>query len=141
MNSPALLHNMSVAPRTNVCHTAPPRSGHTIAFRVPAGVKVDDAVEILALLDGQTWPGSARNAEVELRQRLNRCAADLPYPPAVLVTRDAAPTQEVPDLLIACTLLAKSSDRVYLREKEPDLSRIASGRSVVLHISANREDK
>ena len=47
----------------------------------------------------------------------------------------------VGDLLAVYTVLAKSSDQVYLRDKEPNLARIESGRRVVLRLPGASEEK
>ena len=75
-----------------------------------------------------------------MRTLLNGQAARLPLPPAALVAGSAEEATAVEDLLTVCTVLAKSSDRVYLRDKEPNLSRIAPDRRVVLRLPPAREE-
>jgi hypothetical protein len=65
----------------------------------------------------------------------------LPFPPAVLVAGKADGPETINDLLAICAVLAKSSDRVYLRDKEPNLARIEPGRRVVLQLPASNEEK
>jgi hypothetical protein len=92
-------------------------------------------VGLLATLDGRLWTGTAAEAEAELRRRINSCAATLPYPAAVLISDRTAGAVAAPeDLLTVCTVVAKSSSQVYLRDKEPNLANLQSERTVVLHI-------
>ena len=55
-------------------------------------------------------------------------------PPATLVIDAADAAEPVDDLLAIYTVLAKSSERVYLRDKEPNLARIEPGRRVLLRV-------
>ena len=56
-------------------------------------------------------------------------------PPATLVLdRRGDAAEPVDDLLAIYTVLAKSSERVYLRDKEPNLARIEPGRRVLLRV-------
>jgi len=134
MERPALLHNMSAMPRTVISHDAPPGSLRTIAFRIASGIQVSPAA-LLRRLDGKPWKGTRDGAERELRRRLDEHAAVLPYPAAVLVSdRATGAADGSGDMLTACTILAKSSGRVYLRDKEPNLANIRKDRVVVLQI-------
>ena len=133
MERAALLHNMSAPSRTTISHKAPRQTSRWISFHLPAGAW--SAPTILARLDGIAWPGTADAAERELRRRLNRHAATLPIPAAVLLFgRRPAASERVPELLTICTVLAKSSERVYLRDKEPNLANLRGGRTVVLQL-------
>jgi hypothetical protein len=131
MERASLLHNMSAPPRTTISHEAPRSQNRLMVFRLPAGEW--SASEVLARLDGTVWAGTPDEAERELRLRLNRHAATLPYPHAVLLGgRSADATGCTPDLLTICTVLAKSSTRVYLSDKEPNLTNLRGGRIVLL---------
>jgi hypothetical protein len=60
-------------------------------------------------------------------------AHELPLPPAVAITAQArVGDTDCTDLVTIITVLAKSSSRVYLRDKEPSLSAIVTGRRLVL---------
>jgi hypothetical protein len=134
MERPALLHNMSTMPETVISHNAPRGRFRAIAFRIASEVDLDPA-SLLRRLDGEPWKGNPDDAERELRRRLNEHAARLPLPPAVLVAGPAMEAEDgSADLLNACTVLAKSSRRVYLRDKEPNLANIGKWRMVVLQI-------
>jgi hypothetical protein len=134
MERPALLHNMSTPPRAVIAHDAPPRRFRAIAFRVAPELDLDP-VALLRRLDGKPWSGKPEEAERELRRRLDEHAAKLPFPAAVLVSDHAAGADDGSgDLLTSCTVLAKSSGRVYLRDKEPNLANIRENRVVVLQI-------
>jgi hypothetical protein len=134
MERPALLHNMSTPPMAVIAHDAPPRRLRAIAFRVAPELDLDPAA-LLRRLDGKPWSGKPEEAERELRHRLDEHAAKLPFPGAVLVSDHVAGADDSSgDVLTACAVLAKSSGRVYLRDKEPNLANIRKGRVVVLQI-------
>ena len=134
MERPALLRNMSTVPRTVIAHEAPQPRFRAVAFRLPAGLDSDPA-GLLGQLDGTSWKGTSGEAEQELRRRLNSHAANLPYPAAILVCGRATAAEPGPgELLTVCAVLAKSSDQVYLRDKEPNLANIRTARVVVLQI-------
>jgi hypothetical protein len=136
MERPALLHNMSAPSRTAIAHQAPRGHRRLIAFRLPDGEWTPSAV--LERLDGTAWAGTPEAGERELRLRINRHAAILPYPHAALLGgRPAEATEYASNFLTICAVLAKSSTRVYLRDKEPNLSNLSGGRSVVLHLPHN----
>jgi hypothetical protein len=134
MSRPALLHNMSAPPRTVIRHKAAAPVGRAVLFRLPPEIPNAGPEGLLAQLTGKTCTGGDAAAGAELRRRVNECAVQLALPPATLVidTTDAA--EPVDDLLAIYTVLAKSSDRVYLRDKEPNLARIEPGRRVVLRL-------
>ncbi|MCE5307504.1 MAG: hypothetical protein LLG20_07665 [Acidobacteriales bacterium] len=135
MEQCALLHNMSAPPKAAIEHKGPRLPFRIVAFRLP---NVDfNAPALLTLLDGAEWTGTPEQAECELRRRLNEHAAILPYPAALLVTDKAGDGAECfTDLLTVCTVLAKSSHRVYLRDKEPNLSNLRAGSAVALQFPA-----
>ena len=139
MNRPALLHNMSAPPRTVILHKALAPTGRTLLFRLPPEVRNDGQEGLLAQLTGEPWTGGDTAAGAELRRRVNEYAARLALPPAVLVTDAAEAAEPVGDLLAVYAVLAKSSDRVYLRDKEPNLARIEPGRRVVLRLPGASE--
>jgi hypothetical protein len=135
MDPPALLHNMSVYPKVVIAHEAPRPRGRAIAFRLPTGNLSFRPVPLLSRLDGKRWRRGPDEAERELRRRLDEHAMNLPFPAAALVTDTSADAEGGPaDLLTVCTVLAKSSGRVYLRDKEPNLANIRKGRLVTLRI-------
>jgi hypothetical protein len=92
-------------------------------------------------LIGRSWTGDDAAAGAELRRRVNECAARSALPSAALVTDAADAAEPVDDLLAIYTVLAKSSDRVYLRDKEPNLERIEPGRRVVLRLPGALDGK
>ena len=62
---------------------------------------------------------TARAAEEELRRRIQARALELALGPVVAVTTQVRDGDiECTDLLTIMTVLAKSSSRVYLRDKE-----------------------
>ena len=141
MSRPALLHNMSAPPRTVIRHKATGPTGSTLLFQLPAGVGSGEPGGLLAHLTGMQWTHSDAEAEAELRRQVNEYAERLPFPPAVLVSGKADGAETVDDLLVVCAVLAKSSDRIYLRDKEPNLARIRPGRKVVLRLPGTNEEK
>jgi len=85
---------------------------------------------------GAAYPGSG---ERELRRRIEAHARTLALPAAALVTDRAEPADEIcTDLLSIVTVLSKSSGRVFLRDKEPNLGQIKPGRRVVLIVPDER---
>lgn len=134
MEGAALLHNMSIMPQTVITHEAPAPRSRPIAFHLAPGIDADPAA-LLLRLDGQPWSGTPEEAGSELRRRLHAHAARLPFPAAVLVSSHGACAGDgSADLLTVCAVLAKSSGKVYLRDKEPILAKIRKDRVVVLHI-------
>jgi hypothetical protein len=140
MSRPALLHNMSAPPRMVVQHKAVAPAGRTLLFRLPPEIPNTGAEGLLAHLTGRHSTDSEAAAGAELRRRVNEYAARLALPPAVLVTDAADAAELVDDLLAVYAVLAKSSDRVYLRDKEPNLARIEPGRRVVLRLPGAPEE-
>jgi hypothetical protein len=115
-------------------HNAVAPAGSTLLFRLPPGVRDSGPSGLLARLTGRQWTRGDAGAEAELRRRVNEYAARLPLPTAALVAGSAEEAEPVDDLLAVYAVLAKSSDRVYLRDKEPNLARIEPGRRVVLRL-------
>ena len=60
---------------------------------------------------------------------------------AAIVAGSAEGAKAVEDLLAVYTVLSKSSDRVYLRDKEPNLGRIAPEHRVVLRLPRRQEEE
>jgi hypothetical protein len=141
MSRPALLHNMSAPPRTVIRHKAAAPAGRTLLFRLPPEISNTGPEELLAQLIGGSRTGGDAAAVAELRRRVNECAARSALPSAALVTDAVGAAEPVDDLLAIYTVLAKSSDRVYLRDKEPNLERIEPGRRVVLRLPGALEGK
>ncbi|MBM3756543.1 MAG: hypothetical protein FJW38_21455 [Acidobacteria bacterium] len=80
----------------------------------------------------------SRHAAADLRSLIRQHAQSLPWPGALLVTNQAEPGDPVcDDLLTICTVLANSSEVIYLRDREPDLDRIDPNLRVVLQIPLN----
>ena len=132
---------MSSPPRSAIQHSAPVSSSRTALYQLPPQFEEPSPGAILASLDGRPWAEGAKKAETELRRRINEHALKLPLPPAVLATNKAGARESVEDLLTVCTVLAKSSDRVYLRDKEPNLDRIEFGRRITLRFPGAMEPK
>ena len=141
MSRPALLHNMSAPPRMVIQHEAAASAGRTLLFRLPPEIPNTGPEGLLAQLTGRSWTGGDAAAGAELRRRVNECAVQLALPPAALVIDTADASEPVDDLLAIYAVLAKSSDRVYLRDKEPNLARIEPGRRVVLRLPGALEEK
>jgi hypothetical protein len=141
MSRPALLHNMSAPPNTVIRHQAVATPGCALLFQLPPGFLRAGPGGLLKRLTGRRWTRGVAQAEAELRRLLNEQAARLPLPPAALVAGSAEGAKAVEDLLTVYTVLAKSSDRVYLRDKEPSLGRIAPDRRVVLRLPPAQEEK
>jgi len=149
----ALLHNMSVAPRTVINYKASKRRvyGTGLIFQMPDAIDSLTPAKLLALLDKQ--PGSKaprrRNpvkltpneAEAELRARIDAHAQSLRLPPVAAVVPNAVKGDRTEsDLLTVVTVLAKSSSHVYLRDKEPNLASITPGRRIILLLPPDRSE-
>ena len=134
MSRPALLHNSGAPPGMVIRQKGAAFSGSTLLFQLPPAVGNARPAELLAHLTGCQDSGMDGDIEAELRRRVNEHAARLPLPPAALVAGLADGAQPVDDLL------AKSSDHVYLRDKEPNLARIEPGRRVVLQLPGALEE-
>jgi hypothetical protein len=129
------LQNMSAAPRTVIQHDG---SGleltDGVLLRLDASLTDTSSKAILAQI-GNTDRLSPRAANARLCTLLNERALALPYPPAALVIDKATGQErEVTDLLSVCAVLSKSSGKLYLRDKEPNLSGIQRSRRVILRI-------
>jgi hypothetical protein len=135
-----MLHNMSVPHRTAIEHAAPPGARRCRGLVVRWNLPPRDARPqcILSVLDGSSWTGSPKAAGAELRHRIQEHAQTLPWPGALLVTDQADPNDpQCNDLLTICTVLSKSSESVYLRDKEPNLERLRAKLRAVLQIPLN----
>jgi hypothetical protein len=128
------LHNMSAAPRTAILQHANSDLELTdgVLLRLDESVKDTSGRGILARL-GITEHLSPRAANARLWALLNERALALPFPPAAIVSvRATGREHEVTDLLSVCAVLSKSSEKLYLRDKEPNLSGIQRSRRVIL---------
>jgi hypothetical protein len=141
MSRPPLLHNMSAPPRTVNRHKAAAGAGSALLFQLPPEFGRAGPTMLLDRVTGAQWARTDAEAEAELRRRVNEHAARLPLPPAVLVAGKGDGAKAVDDLLAVYAVLAKSSDRVYLRDKEPNLARIEPGRRVVLRVPPTSTEK
>ncbi len=131
-----LLHNMSGSPRTVISQAANPRFATTtgVLIRLPEGIKRTNAESLLEQL-GISGPFSRATARTRLCQLINERAEALPLPPAALISDQATGRDRTEgDLLTICTVLSKSSDRIYMRDKEPNLNAILPSRRLILLI-------
>jgi hypothetical protein len=100
----------------------------------PADVASATCPPLTALFS--TMPQKRRlQLEKEARQILQQHAMTLPYPAAALVIPGEIAANDAPeetDFLTICTVLSKSNERIYLRDKEPNLGRIRYGRRIAL---------
>lgn len=129
-----LLHNMSAPAKTTIVWNAPARRlfGYGIVIGLPENCKATNARELLLLLDGEKRL-TEKAAGEELRGRIHDRALELPLPPVGAITAQARDgDSECTDLLTVMTVMAKSSSRVYLRDKDPSLASIVPGRRLVL---------
>jgi len=144
---PGLLYNMSVPSKTIVQYSGlaglsnstersgggdgekPGIFGTHLRFVLAEAVPTNDPGLLLRSLGIDPTPDPMR----ELERRIEARARELPLPDACLVV-PAEPTHSChfPDALSALAVLAKCSDHVWLREKSPTLSRLATRREVSL---------
>lgn len=128
----ALLHNMSAPSKSTISFEAPPHRvfGQGVIVALPYDFPVLTPQRILRLLGRDT---RTKQPEAVLLRLIEERAKELPVPPVVAITDQARDGDtECEDLLTIVTILAKSSSRVYLRNKTPNLQSIASGRRLVL---------
>lgn len=129
------LHNMSVAPRTVISHTSR-GCGNRAVVELLDGPSSLAPSAVLAWLGVPAAGLDEPAARARLHALLDEAAASLPLPPAAPVVDQLAPNDRVvfraTDRVAAATLLAKASNRVYLRDKAPILSGIVAGRRLVL---------
>ncbi len=109
-----------------------PAPGRIVRFMLTK--ELTTAASILARLDGKEWSGQEGLAERELKRRINEHAKSLPYPPSALILPEGQPDEDCNCLLTVCTILSKSSERVYLSSKLPNLGYLTPGRTVRMFI-------
>jgi hypothetical protein len=132
--APDLLHNMSAPAKTTISRELPAQRlfgfGLVVALREAcAGARPSQLLRLLG--DGKRRTTTA--AEDELRRRIQAWALEVKLPPVAAVTAQVCDGDvECTDLLTIMTVLAKSSSRVYLRDKEPNLASIVPGRRLIL---------
>jgi hypothetical protein len=127
-----LLHNMSAPSRTTITFQAPADRpyGHGVIIALRDSLPKLTPARVLRLL--QKDP-PAKQAEIMLKKLIEARAQELPLPPAVAISSQArSGDTSCEDLLTIVTILAKSSSRVYLRDKSPNLESIVAGRRLVL---------
>jgi hypothetical protein len=128
-----LLHNMSVPAKTTIAWSAPAHRvyGHGIVVVLPASLRAGGPLALLRALGGVK--DTKESPDQALRRLIETRAKELPLPAAVAITGQTRKgDSECTDLATIVTVLAKSSSRVYLRDKEPNLSSIAKGRRLIL---------
>jgi hypothetical protein len=128
------LNNMSAPASTTISWEAPAQRlfGFGILVALPETCKAANERKLLQMLEGET-PRTVKAAEQELRRRIQARSLELPLPPVAVITAQALSGDvECTDLLTIMTVLAKSSSRVYLRDKDPNLASIVPGRRLIL---------
>jgi len=143
VNTAPLLHNMSVLPKAVISYTPGPAQhlSRCIAFQRPSRTAGLDANGLLALLDGSPAQVPLERAQADLRDRLNDHSRSLPWPPAVLIADSWVLYDSFcNDLLTVLTVFSKSSGRVYLRDKEPDLT-VLNQKQVILRFRIEEQQK
>ncbi len=126
------LNNSGFPMPVEISEKCGPAPGKIVLFMLPK--ELTTAASILARLDGNDWSGQEGLAERELKRRINERAKSLPYPPSALILSEGQPDEDCKCLLTACTILSKSSDRVYLCAKWPNLGYLTPGRAVRMFI-------
>jgi hypothetical protein len=124
---------MSVPAKTTITWSAPAHRvyGHGIVVVLPVNLRAGGPLELLKALGGKK--ARKETPDQALRRLIETRARELPLPPAVAVTdRARVGDTECTDLATIVTVLAKSSSRVYLSDKEPNLSSIVAGRRLIL---------
>ncbi len=136
------LRNMSIAPKTTISHQGI-GLGIRLVVELPLPLS-DPTPEAVLKLVGRL-PQSLRKLSPEdaLRQTIESIVEHLNLPSAAPVRGDIdVPADRVrtcTDLAAIIAILAKSSDRLYLRDKAPIVSSIRSGRRLVLVLPDERD--
>ena len=126
-------------PKDVYYHAGPNRNyGQGIVYRLPDGGR-GTAAAWLKILDGKRHHVNRRQAEQKLRRRIDQHAATLNLPGAAVVVENEVKENDIAcdDLLTALTVISKSADHVYLRDKEPILEKLRPGRSLVVVLPRN----
>jgi hypothetical protein len=130
-----LLHNISAPAKSVISHT-----GRNAVHRVWFGLACQSdgphmLRELVGTMGGPTTGLTGKQVALELARRINARAQTLPLPAAVAVAPDG-PHESAQELCLdqrdVITVLAKSSNRVYLRDKEPILERLQPGAQITL---------
>jgi hypothetical protein len=131
----SLLHNMSCCSTTVISHKGRAVGGlKPVVFALPASNRFATAASILRTLRGEKKKSG--NPTEELRALLHSHALTIPYPAAALVQMEGVhpDTSSEPNLLTICAVLSKANERLYLRDKEPNIANIRPRRRIALLI-------
>jgi hypothetical protein len=124
---------MSVPAKTTITREAPRYRlyGHGVVVALPEKLRAVGPIQLLKALGCKK--AREESSEDALRRLIESWARELPLPSAVAITGQARDGDtECKDLATIVTVLAKSSSRVYLRDKEPNLFSIFAGQRLVL---------
>jgi len=106
--------------------------GRGVVFELPSTFQDLDAAALLEELEDDS-DATGAEAERRLSQRIEENSQRLDLPPAALVTdRKRRGDVASGDLLDILTVLAKSSGRIFLRSKTPNIESITDKRRVVV---------
>lgn len=128
------LHNSGFPGPVHISDRSSLAPGKVILFSLPDGLGT--AAAVLSSLDGNDWNSNKGLAERELKRRINEHAKTLPYPPSALILPEGKADEQCSCLLTVCAVLAKSSGKVYLSSKSPNLGYVKPGRAVRMFIPA-----
>ena len=137
MSARPLLCNMSTPPKTVIQWSAgtPRAYRRGLCFRLPPHLRDVGPSAILKEITGRC----AANANASLLELINDHARTLPLPAAAVVTGDHLEEDDVcDDLLTIVTVMSKSSECVYLRDKQPRLLSLRGDRRVTLIVPHER---
>jgi hypothetical protein len=140
--SATYVRNMSVAPRTTITHRGV-GIGMRLVVALPESEEDLTPEGILDRLRSNTQGLQGAAAERELRRLIDVTIGRLPLPAAapVLQSLDVPENraQRCSSLIDIVSILAKSSDRVFLREKSAILSGIRPGRRIILVLPVHND--
>lgn len=128
-------------PRMCFIFTVPgPRLARKLLLEPPPGwAEKPDLTRLLSLLDGTEWQGSRRQAEAELKRRIEAMCRALPWPRMALVTDERAGGESVcNDALAWCVAASKRTGKIVLLDREPNLDRLRDAGPLVLHFPERR---
>lgn len=130
------LYNFMEHLRREVFERSDLAAGQIIRFALPDDLASPEA--ILERLNGTAWTMGSNSAAEEIKRRIKEHVKTLPYPASALVVNGDFAAENCDCLLTTCTIMAKSSERVYLASKNPNLAFLRPGRVVHLFVPQTR---
>jgi hypothetical protein len=117
----------------------PPLARKLLLEPPPGWAEKPDLARLLSLLEGTEWQGSRRQAEAELKRKIEAMCRALPWPRLALVTDQPGGGEPVcDDPLVWCVAATKRTGRIVLLDREPNIDRLRGAGPMVLHFPERR---